>query len=119
MPSVRAIPPRRIRGFSVGRSLIALLLMAHLLAVVVLAALPHLHEHLHVDAGLEDHECAVTLFQHGGYSGAAPEVITVAQITWAPYVHLAPASVWVKSTFLTGCVLERAPPCRAALAPHT
>jgi len=95
-----------------GRRAIALLLVVHLLAVVVLAALPRLHEAVHADAEHEDHQCAVTLYHHGGYSNALPDALPLGGVSWAPLVYQAPVSVWVPCPFLLGSILEHAPPCR-------
>jgi hypothetical protein len=48
--------------------------------LAVLAASPTLHEWLHRDACAADHECAVTLFQHG--ADAAVAATTVAAAAW-------------------------------------
>jgi hypothetical protein len=48
--------------------------------LAVLAASPALHEWLHHDAGAADHECAVTLFQHG--ADAAVAAIALAATAW-------------------------------------
>jgi len=44
---------------------ITVLLMALLLILNVMAAVPALHELVHRDADQADHQCAVTLFAHG------------------------------------------------------
>ncbi len=108
MPTTRIQWPKA--AGSLGRNTIMLLLLAHLLAVVVLAALPQLHETIHADAGHEDHQCAVTLYQHGGYSDALPDAIPVGCLAWAPLAYQPPVSVWVPSPYLLGSILERAPP---------
>ncbi len=53
---------------------------ALVMLLAILAASPALHEWLHHDAGDADHECAVTLFQHG--ADAVVAAITVAAVVW-------------------------------------
>jgi hypothetical protein len=48
--------------------------------LAILASNPALHEWLHHDAGAADHECAITLFQHGVDAGVA--VIAIAGMIW-------------------------------------
>ena len=69
----RAFPPL------VGR-LLAGGCVALVVLLAVLAASPALHEWLHHDAGGADHECAVTLFQHG--ADAAVAAVAVAATVW-------------------------------------
>ncbi|HWL53593.1 MAG TPA: hypothetical protein VNQ90_14240 [Chthoniobacteraceae bacterium] len=54
------------------RSLLAVALIAHLLAVAAIAVAPQWHEKVHHDAHNGSHECAVTLFMNGALHGAAP-----------------------------------------------
>jgi hypothetical protein len=54
--------------------------VALVLLLGVLAASPTLHEWLHHDAGVADHECAVTLFQHSGTT-ASPAIALLA-VVW-------------------------------------
>jgi len=54
--------------------------VALVVLLAVLAASPALHEWLHHDAGDADHECAVTLFQHGADMVAA--TIAVVEAVW-------------------------------------
>ena len=49
-------------------------------ALGLLAVNPELHELLHPDAGLADHECVITLFSHGADDGAAQPVVVVAPL---------------------------------------
>jgi hypothetical protein len=66
------IPPVR-------RFLVALLL-AHLLAMVAMAASPALHEWAHAGAHDHDHQCAVTLYAAGGVDGPMIVVFVVAPL---------------------------------------
>lgn len=46
----------------------------------ILAFSPELHGHVHADAGAAQHECAVTLFQHGAenpFAAVAPAIAPV------------------------------------------
>ena len=60
------------------------------LIVSILASSPQLHRWLHPDAGRADHECVITLFQHGvtevGVDGpvVAAALLVVAGQTMAP-----------------------------------
>ena len=58
------------------RRLLAVGGVALVLLLTVLAASPELHAWLHGNAGDADHECVITLYQHGMVS-AAPEVALV------------------------------------------
>lgn len=69
----RTAVPLLHRLIAVGGIVLVLLL-------AVLAASPQLHAWLHGDAGEADHECAVTLFQHG--ADAVVEVLAVAATAW-------------------------------------
>jgi hypothetical protein len=48
-----------------GRRLIAVLLFGLFLSVQVVAQIESLHKALHTDAGKPNHQCAVTMLQHG------------------------------------------------------
>jgi len=70
---LRMFPPLFGRLLASGCAALVVLL-------AVLAASPALHEWLHHDAGDTNHECAVTLFQHG--AGLATTAIAVAATVW-------------------------------------
>jgi hypothetical protein len=70
---LRMFPPLFGRLLAGGCAALVVLL-------AVLAASPALHQWLHHDAGAADHDCAVTLFQHG--AGAAAAAIAVAATVW-------------------------------------
>ncbi len=96
------------------RAIMAVLL-AHLLAVIAMAALPKWHEkahsHAHTDSHEHEHECAVTLFLHGGYT-VATAIIAIGIVGWLVANFVCPRVVWVENLFLSRSVLEHAPPTR-------
>lgn len=87
------------------------LLLAHLLAVVAMAASPQLHELIHHDADHDDHECAVTLMLAGGTDTVVspPVFDSMAIATDFSTVPIHPI-IWVEHLFLARSVLEHAPP---------
>lgn len=92
--------------------LAAALVLVHLLAVLALAASPHLHHWVHPDADDDDHDCAVVLFMHGGGNAApAPLLVPgfVASLVTADPAAL-PSATSVSSVFAASSVLEHAPP---------
>ena len=56
---------------------ITVLLLALLLLLNAMAALPTLHELVHKDADQADHQCAVTLFAHGNVESATSLVTAI------------------------------------------
>jgi len=54
-----------------AQRIVAIGIVAAVLMLAVLAASPELHQLIHADAGHADHECAVTLFQHGVETASA------------------------------------------------
>lgn len=88
----------------------ALACLAAFVVAIAAAAIPQLHEALHNDATLPQHECAITIVETGIESGDAPLVLSAPQS--APLSSPAPAlqPVWVPSPFLAACVFEHAPP---------
>ena len=88
-------------------------LLAHLLALLVLAASPRLHQWLHGDADEADHDCAAVLFSHGGVEQvggtvAAPGFV-VQTVGFAP-LAAETARAFVPSTFAGSRVFEHGPP---------
>ena len=94
---IRRLPPLKWphRLLAAGAAALVLLL-------TVLAASPSLHARLHTDSSRADHECIITLFQHG----AAPETAAVAlvvaplirvvlRVAELPELRLAPARYWL------------------------
>ena len=76
--------------------------VALVLLLSVLAASPGLHAWLHGNAGETDHECVITLFQHGVVVAAADVALVVvalvllARVATAPAaLHLAPPRYWL------------------------
>lgn len=103
--TARTLPP--------GHRVLAALLLAHLCAVLALAASPRLHQWLHGDADRDDHDCAVVLFLHGGTDEAVGPLPTPGFVLEA--VNFVPQAVpaagrFVPSVFATGAVFEHGPP---------
>jgi len=94
---------------------IVAVMLAHFLAVLAMAASPDLHELAHHDEHEESHHCVVTAMLSGGAGdGAPPQSFTVAAILPHQFFSVAEFDpLWIASLFLTGCVLEHAPPGRA------
>ena len=90
----------------------AALVMAHLLAVLAMAASPELHEYLHHDADHEDHQCAVTDMLAGGNGDGSPAQPIALDAVILPQVCVLVEfdSPRLASLFLAGSVLEHAPP---------
>jgi len=66
---------------------------AMVLVLALLAVSPALHARLHADAGRADHECVITLFQHGGTAAPAAVALIVAPMVFRvrlPAVPLTP-----------------------------
>jgi hypothetical protein len=73
--------------------LVAASCAALVLALSVLAASPQLHKWLHADADASDHECAVTLFNHGVAQAAAEIAVAVVSMRWVGILDALPASL--------------------------
>ena len=94
--------------------LAAVLLLAHLLAVLALTASPRLHHWVHPDADDDDHDCAVVLLMHGGCGQPpAPSVLPAVVYTCQQVPLVEPLPVWVDGTFAVNGTLEHAPPLSA------
>jgi len=89
---------------------LACTLIAHLFAVLLLAASPQLHERLHSDAGHEDHECAVTLFAGGSCENPASAPLIAGQVGFVEAVFPLAARDHVPCFNLEAGILEHAPP---------
>ncbi|MGD0539871.1 MAG: hypothetical protein ABSC03_19755 [Verrucomicrobiota bacterium] len=92
---LRASPPFLHRLLAAGGVALVLLLS-------VLAASPGLHAWLHSNAGETDHECVITLYQHGVVAAAAEVVLVVvarvllARVPQAPAeLRLSPPRYWL------------------------
>jgi hypothetical protein len=91
------------RGFPrIRHRLIAAVGVALVLVLSILAASPQLHAWLHRGAGQADHECAITLYQHGVTASAGATVLAVvalialARVAAPPAeLHLAPRRYWL------------------------
>lgn len=95
------------------QSVLACTLIAHLFAVLLLAASPELHEKLHSDAGHEGHECAVALFASGSCENPCSSPVISEQIEFITANLPSCARDYVPSCFLAGRILEHAPPALA------
>lgn len=91
------------------RRVLVAVLLAHLLAVMAMAASPALHEWVHADANDGDHDCAVVLFMAGG-AAAAVAVVFVAAVLVTSGSQAVPRGIWVKGLFRVLRILEHAPP---------
>jgi len=94
---------------------IAVVVLAHFLAVIAMAASPQLHDLAHHDAPQDTHHCAVTDMLSGATGDGAPQPpFTVAPILPHQFFSIAEFDPqWIAALFLMGCVLEHAPPARA------
>ncbi|HYR57640.1 MAG TPA: hypothetical protein VEO95_03380 [Chthoniobacteraceae bacterium] len=103
------------------QTMTGLALLASVLFVLVLAANPALHERLHHhhdhggqrdDHDQHDGKCVVNLFASGSVdAAAAPPLLGIFFVVATP----APAALShkeIRSPFLTGSILEHAPPAR-------
>ncbi len=90
------------------RTLVAILL-AHLLAVLAMAASPALHEWVHADAHNDDHDCAVVLFTGGGAEAVVVVVLVVAVMARIGSQPM-PRCDWLEGLFRVLRILEHAPP---------
>jgi hypothetical protein len=66
---------------------------ALVLLLTVLAASPELHAWLHGNAGEADHECVVTLYQHGVVSAAVDVTLVVVLLVQLALAAAAPAAL--------------------------
>ncbi len=100
-----------------SRRLVAALVLAHLLALLALAASPRLHHWVHPDEEDDDGDCSVVLFLHGGCNHApAPVVAPACAEVWQTIAAIVAGPIRVPSVFAVCGVLEHAPP-RARRAP--
>ena len=94
-----------------SRRFVAALVLAHLLAVLALAASPRLHHWLHPDEDDDDGDCAVVLFLHGGCDQApAPLALPACIRVWQATAAIAAGAVRVPCVFAVCGILEHAPP---------
>ena len=92
--------------------------LTHLLAVMALAALPKVHEwvhshdhaHSHTHDHSHDHDCPVTQFLHGGYTASVAAVCVIGVTAWTTFSFIRPGLIWAENLFLSGSILEHAPP---------
>ena len=69
--------------------------VALVLLLTVLAASPELHAWLHGNAGEADHECVVTLYQHGVVSAAVEVALVVVLLVQRARVAAASAALYL------------------------
>jgi hypothetical protein len=87
-------------------------LLLHLLAVMVMAVSPELHDAVHNDADEPTHECAVTLFA-SGCDDVVGIVVIVAAILKVVETRPVPRRVWIEGIFRVLRIWEHAPPAAA------
>ncbi len=81
------------------------------LIVLAMEACPEFHEFIHNDAGGDDHECAVTLFQSSACHSAPVLVFLVGDISPIHFFEAPPVEhQWMPAVSLAHYVLEHAPP---------
>ncbi|HSY19998.1 MAG TPA: hypothetical protein VK815_16760 [Candidatus Acidoferrales bacterium] len=97
-----------------GKAGIALLLAGLVLLLDAMAACPALHELIHHDAGLPEHQCAVTLFAHGKVDSAAVDVPVVA--TAIPVEATPQIAFSIFSPAIQNLPAGRAPPVLPAVS---
>jgi riboflavin biosynthesis pyrimidine reductase len=73
--------------------LLAVGAVALVLLLTVLAASPELHARLHGNAGEADHECVITLYQHGVVAATAAVALLVVALVLPARVAAAPAAL--------------------------
>ena len=92
------------------RTLIAFVLIAHLVAIVAMAACPRLHEWAHHDTDDDDHDCAVVLFASGAANASvAPAVLPVVTLECVEILRVEEARQILLAR-AEGRIRERAPP---------
>lgn len=64
--------------------------VALVLLLTVLAASPELHAWLHRNAGQADHECVITLYQHGVEAATVGVVLVAAAWVFLAWAAIAP-----------------------------
>jgi hypothetical protein len=87
-------------------------LLLHLVAIMVMAVSPELHDAVHDDADQPTHECAVTLFA-SGCDDVVGVVVIVEAILKVVETRRIPRQVWIKGIFRVLRVWEHAPPATA------
>jgi hypothetical protein len=82
------------------------LLVAFVVLLNAMAALPALHELFHADADRADHQCAVTLFAHGQMDAADVAVAVIVPPVVADFFS-------IPATLVFSSAVETLPPGRA------
>lgn len=104
---------RTAQTFLAARRALAVLVLAHVLAVLALAASPRLHHWVHPDEDGDDGDCAVVWLLHGSGGDAAPgpcalPVLFGLELTARSATAL--PAVFVPAVFAGSRVFEHAPP---------
>jgi hypothetical protein len=104
---------RFARSNSYGRAFVAAFVSAAFLCALALSVSPQLHQRMHKDANLVEHNCAATIIASGSYDHAA-NLPLISAPTPAVQFSKIPALTpcWVQSPFLGACIFEHAPPAR-------
>ena len=103
---------RTAQTFLAARRALVVLVLAHVLAVLALAASPRLHHWVHPDEG-DDGDCAVVWFAHGSGGGAVPGPCALplfSGLELAAQPAMALPAVFVPAVFAGSRVFEHAPP---------
>jgi hypothetical protein len=104
---------RFARSRNHGRAFVGVCVFAAFLWALALSASPQLHQRVHKDANLAEHNCAVTMVASGSYDHAAnPPLISAAHLALQFSKIPALTPCWVQSPFLGACIFEHAPPAR-------
>ena len=77
-----------------SKAVVALVLTGIVVLLNAMAASPTLHELFHPDASDEAHQCAVTMFTHGGVDSASADVPVVAPLPLIQTVSFAYSSIF-------------------------
>jgi hypothetical protein len=77
---------------------------------IALASSPQLHERLHADAAQSQHECVVTLVSSGGCEHMPCAILVRPAPQYPEIARPVAESLSIAPLFLTGRILEHAPP---------
>lgn len=83
---------------------------AHFVFGLLLAASPTLHHHLHHDSNALGHACFVTVVSTGGCDAPGDALSILAVVPEILPGDRAPETDWVESVFQAGAVFEHGPP---------
>lgn len=100
---------REARGSLLTRG-VALVVLLHFVAVLLMAAMPEWHLAAHADADDGHHQCAVTLMASGGLDVVPGVVLPEARLAFAEAPMVAMRDERPRSAHLERSVLEHGPP---------